>query len=551
MPDPNTSLDLLEPVLDIHDIQGNIIPGFNKDHETLIFFEIVDVSQAKKWNGSLSDYISSLYEVQNFKKVYKSRKQRSQEEPSDLIATWTNIAFSYDGIKKLAKNIEEISAYLDKDFVDGLNAPTSKSLGDPEEPSAEGNYNNWVIGGPKSKPDVMLIVASDDKQILETRVQSLINEANSYGLKKVYEITGHDLSSYGDPAKQGHEHFGFKDGISHPGVRGRLSHNSIDYLTPRPENPTSDPDSPEFSSYGNRPLIAPGQFVIGYPKQSQNRPRMAIPPDPKLPEALKNGSYLVFRRLRQDVEAFENFVNRESKKIANIPEFSDMTPEKLKAFLVGRWPSGAPLALSPDQDNRELAKDQSNNNKFDYDKDQDGLKTPVISHIRKVNPRNQATDQGFAAKTLTFSILRRGIPFGQPLDMSKLDPIKGDRGLLFLCYQTSIENQFELLVTKWMNSSKSPTSASSPLNNVDSGFDILVGQNKQDWRKPIHKFDGQDEMGKGRERFGLIERSINNQFEEAQIFTKGLNLLDWVIPTGGGYFFSPSISSLKSFFGSN
>src|SRR6185437_16840896 len=102
---------------------------------------------------------------------------------------------------------------------------------------------------------------------------------------------------------------------------------------------------------------------------------------------------------------FENFVNRESKKIANRPEFANMTPEKLKAFLVGRWPSGMPLALSPDQDNPELAKDESNNNKFDYDKDQDGFKTPVISHIRKVNPRNQATDQGIAAKTLTFSIL--------------------------------------------------------------------------------------------------------------------------------------------------
>jgi Dyp-type peroxidase family len=228
-----------------------------------------------------------------------------------------------------------------------------------------------------------------------------------------------------------------------------------------------------------------------------------------------------------------------------------MTSEKLKAFLVGRWPSGAPLALSPDQDNPELAKDESNNNNFDYDKDQDGFKTPVISHIRKVNPRNQSTNEGIAAKTLTFSILRRGIPFGQPLDMSKPDPIKGDRGLLFLCYQTSIENQFELLVTKWMNSSRSPTNAPSPLNNKQSGFDILVGQNKQDWIKPVRRHDGQDEMGKGRERFGLIERSINNQSEEAQIFTKGLNLLDWVIPTGGGYFFSPSISSLKSFFGSN
>lgn len=61
-----------EPVLNVNDIQGNIIPGFNKDHQTLLFFQIVDTNQAKKWIGLISKQISSFYEVQNFKKVYKS-----------------------------------------------------------------------------------------------------------------------------------------------------------------------------------------------------------------------------------------------------------------------------------------------------------------------------------------------------------------------------------------------------------------------------------------------------------------------------------------------
>ena len=163
---------------------------------------------------------------------------------------------------------------------------------------------------------------------------------------------------------------------------------------------------------------------------------------------------MVFRRLRQDVEAFEKFVDRESKKIANRPEFSDMTAEKLKALLVGRWPSGAPLAKSPDQDDPELAQDPNENNKFGYVGDESGLKTPVLSHIRKVNPRDLTTEQGFAPETLKFSILRRGIPFGQPLDMSRPDPIKGDRGLLFLCYQASIADHFEFLVKNWMHSNR-------------------------------------------------------------------------------------------------
>jgi Dyp-type peroxidase family len=522
--------DLLEPVLNVNDIQGNIIPGFNKDHETLLFFEIVNANQAKKWIGLLSGQISTLYEVQNFKKVYKSLKHRLGEEPSDLVATWTNIAFSYDGMKKLAKNMDEVDAHLDQSFKEGLNSSVSKNLGDPPEPSAEGNFNNWVIGGPNSKPDLILIVASDNPQTLQTRAQLLTSQANSYGLKKIYETTGHDLSYYGDDAKRGHEHFGFKDGVSHPGVRGRLSDNPTDYLTPRPKDPSSDPDSPEISSIGSRPLVAAGEFIIGYPTQNQNHPRLINPADPK-PEVLKNSSYLVFRRLRQDVEAFENFVNRESKKISDMGGFSDMTAEKFKALLVGRWPSGAPLALSSNQDNPQLAKDPYKNNMFSYNDDQDGYKTPIISHIRKVNPRDLTTDQGFSSKTLKHRILRRGIPFGQPLDMSRPDPSKGDRGLLFLSYQTSIESQFEFLVQNWMNSTRNPNSFLD-LGGKHSGVDLLVGQHREGDSTAAH-----------------IERSVNDQTIYAPITTKGLSLLDWVVPTGGGYFFSPSISSLKTFFG--
>ena len=519
MTDPDPNLELLEPVLDVNEIQGNIIPGFNKDHQTLLFFEIVDASHAKKWIALISSQISTLYEVQSFKKAYKSIKSRLGADPSDYIATWTNIAFSYDGMKKLAKNMEEVDKGLDKDFNDfktGLTASVSQNLGDPRETSAEGYFNNWKIGSPTSKPDIVLIVASDNSQILEARVQSLTNQASSYGLKKIWQDEGHDLSYYGDESKRGHEHFGFKDGISHPGIRGRLSDNPKHYLTPRSEIASSDPDLPEYSSSGSRPLIAPGQFVIGYPTQDLGEPRKARPAEPK-PDAMKNGSYLVFRRLRQDVEAFEKFANRESKEIARLAGFSEMTPEKLKALLVGRWPSGAPLALSPDQNNPELAKDDSKNNDFGYGKDTQGHKTPVISHIRKLNPRDLTTDQGFSAKTLTFSILRRGIPYGQPLDMSKPDPIKGDRGLLFLCYQTSIGKQFEFLVNTWMNSKVHPTSAASPVSSENvSGVDLLVGQKYED--------DG------SRVRVGYIQTSANDQTKEAPITTKGLSLLDWVVP---------------------
>lgn len=116
MTEPNTNLDLLEPALKVSEIQGNIIPGFNKVHETLLFFKIVDEGKAKKWIELISSQISTLYEVVNFKKAYKSLKHRLGRELSDYVATLTNIAFSYDGMKKLAKNINEVGNGLDDDF---------------------------------------------------------------------------------------------------------------------------------------------------------------------------------------------------------------------------------------------------------------------------------------------------------------------------------------------------------------------------------------------------------------------------------------------------
>jgi hypothetical protein len=109
----------------------------------------------------------------------------------------------------------------------------------------------------------------------------------------------------------------------------------------------------------------------------------------------------------------------------------------------------------------------------------------------------------------------------------------------------AISGQFELVVQKWMNNVDNPTNAPHPIRNVttihnegkdSSGFDILVGQNQD------HKDN--------RNRFGYIQTNINNETVEGRITSQGLNILDWVIPTGGGYFFSPSITAFRSILGS-
>ena len=135
-----------------------------------------------------------------------------------------------------------------------------------------------------------------------------------------------------------------------------------------------------------------------------------------------------------------------------------------------------------------------------------GARCPISAHIRKVNPRDQGSDLGPPADNLRRSILRRGIPYGKALPSDNSDD--ADRGLLFLCYQASIEDTFETITQDWMNSTAGPTPPQS--------FDMLIGRNPN-----------------GGERFCF--------FGATRVATKEL----FVYPTGGGYFFTPAISGIR------
>jgi deferrochelatase/peroxidase EfeB len=116
-------------------------------------------------------------------------------------------------------------------------------------------------------------------------------------------------------------------------------------------------------------------------------------------------------------------------------------------------------------------------------------------------------------------LLRVGVPFGNslvnryaPVDE---DPEKGNRGLLFLCVQASIERQFEFLVSSWANDPSRP--------KMPGGNDMLIGQNSV--------------PADGVRRCSLFGSGL----QQAQLSASQ----QWVIPTGGGYFFMPSISALS------
>ena len=257
----------------------------------------------------------------------------------------------------------------------------------------------------------------------------------------------------------------------------------------------------------------------------------------------KNGSFLVFRRLRQDVGGFHDFLKNEGERLK-------LGAELFGAKCVGRWASGAPIERAPTADNLKMSRDDCANNAFDFQdatvpkapkpgsdqcadnfpkslaqEDKDGLVCPFAGHIRKAYPRDDVAvdpktkNPPNEADTETHRLLRRGIPFGDPFDPTVI-PDDGNRGLLFLAYQTSIENQFEFVIKNWVNDPE--------FKDPGSGHDPILGQ--------------ADKNG-NRERFFAVKLA-NGEKQTIRIEE------DWVIPTGGGYFFSPSIHALELLSGS-
>ncbi len=120
----------------------------------------------------------------------------------------------------------------------------------------------------------------------------------------------------------------------------------------------------------------------------------------------RNGSYLVARQLKQDLYGFWSYIRQTAQAACPGSTVADGAIE-LASKCVGRWPSGAPLALSPQQDNPALASENS----FGYLwNDRDGMRCPIGSHIRRTNPRDSLEGGPHESYKVIdrHSIIRRG-----------------------------------------------------------------------------------------------------------------------------------------------
>jgi Dyp-type peroxidase family len=315
-----------------------------------------------------------------------------------------SVSLTYRGLEALGVPDNSLASFA-WEFRQGM-AARARALGDVGESSPE--RWEWPLG----TADVHIVitaVAPDTERIeaLLARARKAYREVP--GVTAIWRQDCHALPSEKEP-------FGYHDGISQPAIEGSGA-------------PGSNPDEPPFKA---------GEFVLGYPDETGG-----LPPMPQ-PEVLgRNGTYVAFRKLHERVADFRRYLKAQAKG----PEDEAL----LAAKLMGRWRSGAPLALRPDHDDPAMGDDCARRNAFSYADDPTGYKTPIGSHIRRTNPR----DASVAGMVRLHRMIRRGTVYGPALPEGVLDDDGVERGLMFAFIGTHLDRQFEFVQSEWLNSGDS------------------------------------------------------------------------------------------------
>jgi len=350
---------------------------------------------------------------------------------SPLADTWVSVAITYQGLKALGVPQSSLESFS-WEFRQGMAARASE-LGDTGESAPE----KWEQPLGSSDLHVVLVAVAPDEQRLEGALErARATYRKMSGIEAIWRQNCYALPTETEP-------FGFRDGISHPAIEG----SGIAGTNPQ-----------------ERPLRA-GEFVLGYTDELGGVQKTE-------PEILgRNGTYVVFRKLHQRVAAFRQYLKTNSSNVDD--------EESLAAKMMGRWRSGAPLALCPFHDNAELGADPRRNNDFLFEADDPaGFKTPGGSHIRRCNPR----DAAIAGVARIHRMIRRGTAYGPPLPEGIMVDDGADRGLMFAFVGAHIGRQFEFVQSQWIND--------GVFFGAGTDKDPIVGSNEVSFtlpRKPVRK----------------------------------------------------------------
>jgi Dyp-type peroxidase family len=354
----------------------------------------------------------------------------------------TNIAFTFSGISRLGLDEDALTTFPVA-FREGMTSPRrAQILGDDHENAPAG----WLWGG-RNEVDLLLMLYSDAEHLLDAELERLKAELSGSGLGLLKELRAARMPDQ-------REHFGFVDGVGQPVIEG------------------SGRRKQQFERTRHVTEVKPGEFILGYLNEygvPADSPSVRASPHAEAVlhpvagrsgassgaarlDLGRNGSYLVFRHLSQDVTGFWKYLDAAAAALPAGANLNDAV--RLGAKIVGRWPSGAPLVKYPDRDPYPGAEEPHPENDFEYvGTDAFGLACPLGAHIRRANPRDTlGPDPSTALRsTRRHRLLRRGRSYGRRL----ADPREEDgqeRGLFFICLNSDLERQFEFVQQTWINS---------------------------------------------------------------------------------------------------
>lgn len=492
----------------LEDLQGNILEGHGRFHAVHFF-----VHFNKDRTEEIKDWISkfTLRQVTSaWAQVEQAIAYRAHGTDAGVFG---HFALSAEGYRALGFPEERIPLganlrnraegqasgdYSRKVFLDGMASRQGFLLDVPQADWQEG-FND------SHKPvHAMILLAADDPAEMAGTARTVASELTHDGLVEVLAVEqGVNLKKqfYPEDGPDGVavEHFGYVDGRSQPLFLRRQAEQE---------------DRHTGGSFWD-PRAALSLVLV---------------PDSNGTPGTSFGSFLVFRKLEQNVRGFRNAER-------NVADELGLPLELAGAMAVGRFKDGTPLALQAADGARPIPND------FNYDCDPEAEKCPLHAHIRKTNPRLESVKFGgpFAQsieEELGHRIVRRGIPYGGPLSQSNEPADLPSRGvgLLFFCYQSDIWEQFEFIQRFWANNPlfvEPGLGGSANPNYPDAtGIDSVIGQAIGGQTDPAINIQGEPPRHWPAE-WGKPTVELKTDFAR------------FVTLKGGEYLFAPSIGFLK------
>ncbi|MEA2195428.1 MAG: hypothetical protein QOG42_1862, partial [Solirubrobacteraceae bacterium] len=389
--------------LELDDIQGDILRAYGNAYDctTYVFVQLGgDPDAARAWLGGLLADVTPATPWRHGKP-----------------ATTLNVALTAAGLAALGVR-EDVVATFAPEFVEGM-AARARLLGDTGLSDPE----RWDEGLGTGGAHVLVTINAQTAEELGSALKPLrARIRRTAGLRIAAEQDAHLLHG-------AREHIGYADGFAQPAIMG-----SSEEKAPGGGVPLSG---------GGWRALAPGEFVLGYPDEDTLVDKQRrLPPAPVEPLG-RNGTYMVWRKLHQDVARWRRVMRAAGERY---PAGDEVT---LAAKVVGRWPDGTPLVTRPETSDAAFDPAAPGANDFRYGDDRFGMRCPLGAHIRRSNPRDAL---GFAGhQSFRHRMIRRGMPYGETLPEGVLDDDEAPRGLCFVSFQASIARQFEGVQVPWLN----------------------------------------------------------------------------------------------------